>query len=105
MDIFKLLEQLNKLTVEDPKSFMGFTWGLDRDEISMQIAKVRASLPQELKNASTNVRESERIVNGAREEADQIVNSSEKDAERILTQLSAIDARTLELVEQMAAKA
>ena len=42
----------------------------------------------------------------ARAQADFEVNQKAyADAERILTQLSAIDARTLELVEQMAAKA
>ncbi len=96
MDILRLLEQLNKLTVEDPHSFGPLTWGLNRDEISMQIAKIRASLPQELKNASTNVRESERIVDGAREEAQQIVGSSAKDADRIVVEAKAEAARLLE---------
>jgi len=67
MDILRILDELNEVAVERPKSMLGFVYsGYNREEISMQISKVRASLPQELKQAVTTVRESERILKSAR---------------------------------------
>ena len=68
MDILRLLDELSQL-IENSNHWGPVTWGLDRDEISMQIAKVRASLPQELKVAVSTVRESERILDSAKEGA------------------------------------
>ena len=50
MDILRILDDLHTLAVEQPKTYLGMTFGLNKDEISMQIAKVRASLPNELKH-------------------------------------------------------
>jgi cell division septum initiation protein DivIVA len=99
MDILRLLDQLNDLAVEQPKQILGtpLFWGLNTDEVSMQIAKVRASLPQELKVAASTARESDRILEGAREDAtmtmenarkesDRIVADARKEAERIIEQ-------------------
>jgi cell division septum initiation protein DivIVA len=84
MDILRMLEQLQEMAVDRPKSFLGLTWGLNKDDISMQIAKVRASLPNELKAAVQTVRESERIVDTARVDATMALESAEKEAERVL---------------------
>lgn len=84
LDILRLLEQLDEMVLEKPKRFMGFVWGLDEDEIKMQIAKIRASLPAEIKQAVAKVRESERIVEGAKEDASQTLESAKRDAERTL---------------------
>ena len=84
MDILRLLDNLTEL-IEKPKAFGPMTWGLDRDEISMQIAKIRASLPNELKQAVQTVRESERIVDSAREDATMTVDAAKKESDRILS--------------------
>lgn len=86
MDILRILDQLHVLAVQKPKTYMGMTFGLDKDEISMQIAKVRASLPNELKAAVATVRESERIVDSAREDATLTVESARKEADRLLAE-------------------
>jgi cell division septum initiation protein DivIVA len=83
MDILRLLEELNAL-IDGAPSFGPITWGLNRDEISMQIAKIRASLPQELKVAVSTVRESERIIDTAREDATTTLANARKESERIL---------------------
>ena len=83
MDILRLLDELTKLIDETPH-FGPLTWGLNRDEISMQIAKVRASLPQELKAAVSTVRESDRILEASREDARSTMDTAKKDAERTL---------------------
>jgi cell division septum initiation protein DivIVA len=84
MDILRILDELNYLAVEKPKKILGFTYGLDQDEVSMQIAKVRASLPAELKQAVQTVRESDRIVESAREDATLTVENAKKEGERII---------------------
>src|ERR1700727_180606 len=89
MDILRLLDELSQL-IDGLPSVGPLTWvsGLNRDEISMQIAKIRASLPQELKTAVNTVRESELIIDTAKEDATMTLDSAKKEAERIL-----IDAR------------
>ncbi len=85
MDILRLLDDLSLLIDRTP-AFGPITWGLDRDEISMQIAKIRASLPQELKTAVNNVRESERLIDTAKEDATMTLESAKKEAERVLVE-------------------
>lgn len=86
MDILRILEDLNHLAVVKPRTFGPITFGLDKDEIGMQIAKVRASLPTELKAAVATVRESERIVDTAREDATMTLENARKEAERMLAE-------------------
>lgn len=86
MDILRLLDNLNELAVEQPKSFGPLVWGLNRDEIAMQISKIKASLPSELKQAVQTVRESERIVDSAREDATMAVDAAKKEAERMVAE-------------------
>jgi vacuolar-type H+-ATPase subunit H len=86
MDILRMLEELNELAVERPRSFAGVTTGLNKEEIAMQIAKIRASLPQELKQAVAKVRESERIVDSAKEDAGVVVDAARKEADRMIAE-------------------
>ena len=84
MDILRLLDQLNNLAVESPRQLGPIFWNLDRDEIAMQIAKIRASLPDEMKAAVQTGRESERIVDTAREDATMTLENAKREMERIL---------------------
>ena len=85
MDILRLLDDLNDLATEQPRTIIGpLTWGLDKEEIAMLIAKVRACLPQELKSAASTVRESERIIDAARNDAALTLESAKKEADRIM---------------------
>ena len=81
-----MLEDLEELAVDRPKQFGPITWGVNKDEIQMQIAKVRASLPGEVKQAQTLTREAERHVNQAREEAEKIIDGSKKEGERMIAE-------------------
>ncbi len=96
MDILRMLEQLHELAVESPKSLGPIIWGLNRDEIAMQIAKIRASLPNEVKQAASLTRESERIVEGAREDAKAIIENANRDALRITQEAQAEADRLME---------
>jgi cell division septum initiation protein DivIVA len=84
LDILRLLEQLDKMVLEEPKIWGPITWGLNHDDVKMQIAKIRASLPQELKQAVAKVRESERIVDSAKEDAVQTIEQARREADRLL---------------------
>jgi F0F1-type ATP synthase membrane subunit b/b' len=98
MDILRLLDELNQLAVEQPRKLpiLPLYWGLNQDDISMQIAKVRASLPQELKQAVTAVRESERILEGAKEDAGLALESAKKEGERVIAEARAEAQRIVE---------
>jgi cell division septum initiation protein DivIVA len=85
MDILRLLEELMQ-HIDDTPRFGPVTWGLNRDEISMQIAKIRASLPQELKAAFSTVRESDRILEAARQDANSALGHAQSESEKIIAE-------------------
>src|SRR5579862_1718846 len=86
MDVLRILDDLNTLIAEKPKHLGPITWGLDRDEITMQITKIRASLPNEVKAAAATVRDADQIMNRAREDAEKTADTAGKDAERIVAE-------------------
>jgi cell division septum initiation protein DivIVA len=87
-DILRMLQELHDQIVDHPRYFGKIGYGINRDEISIQIAKIRASLPSELKEASAKVRESERIVDSAKVDANATVEAARRESDRCL-----IDAR------------
>ena len=97
MDILRLLDELHDLACEQPHHVVGpLYWGLDTDEISMQITKIRASLPQDLKVAVTTARETDRLIENAKEDAKTIVDKSQSESERIIADARAEAERILE---------
>ena len=95
MDILRLLADLESM-IDRPREFLGIVFGLNRDEITMQISKIRASLPQELKNAASTMRESDRILEEARTDATGILDNARKEAERIHAEARAEAERTMD---------
>ncbi|MBL8087636.1 MAG: hypothetical protein JNM85_06140 [Chthonomonas sp.] len=79
-----MLEQLHDLAVDQPRHLGPLYWKVNTDEIAMQIAKIRASLPQEVKQAASVTRESEQIVKTARQDADGLLDNAKGDASRLL---------------------
>ena len=80
-----MLENLHEIAVEKPRSLFGpLAWGVNKEEVAMQIAKIRASLPNELKQAVTVTRESERIVENAKEDAQMTLERAKREAERTI---------------------
>jgi cell division septum initiation protein DivIVA len=96
LDILRILQDLEDITINKPKSFGPIVFGLNKDEVQMQIAKVRASLPQELKAAHATMRESERIVDSAREDAHMTVENARKEADRVIEEARKETERMLE---------
>lgn len=95
MDILRLLEDLRS-EIDKASSWGPITWGLNHDEVEMKITKIRASLPQELKEAVSTVRESERILEGAKEDATSTLDSARKESERIILEAKQEAERILE---------
>lgn len=95
-DILRMLQELHDQIVDEPRYFGKVAYGINRDEVSIQIAKIRASLPAELKEASAKVKESERIVDSARVDASATVDAAKRDAERMLGETKKEAERVLE---------
>lgn len=96
MDILRILDDLSKLAVEQPKSWLGVTFGYQREEIAMSIHKVRANLPSDLKTAAQTVKESDRILENARDESTVRLEQARKEAEKIVQDAKDEAARILE---------
>jgi len=96
MDLLKMLDQLQEVVVEEPRYFGKLAWGLNRDEIAINIAKIKASVPNEVKQAVSLTKDSERIVEKAREDADQIVSNARAEAEEVRKNAHAEAAKILE---------
>lgn len=79
-----MLEQLRATVVDKPRHFLGLCIGLNTDEVTMQIAKIRASLPEEVKQAASIQRQSERLLETASEDAQSKVQEATREAERIV---------------------
>ena len=86
-DVFALLEELQLLTTEDPRTIIGrLTYGLDKEEIGLVISKIKSSLPAEIKNAASNVRESEKIKEQSSVEADAALQKAHEEGKRLIEQ-------------------
>ena len=85
IDVLRLLENLRDLA-QKPKSFIGISFGYNEEEMVMQIEKIRASLPREVKDAAILAKESERIKESAQEDADQRVGQATDQAQRVLSE-------------------
>lgn len=97
LDILRMLENLHDVAVEKPRTLFGpLVWGLSKEEVAMQIAKIRASLPNELKQAVTLTRDSEKIVESAKEDALMTIERAKREAERILEEARQESHRILE---------
>lgn len=96
MDILRLLDELNDMVLEEPRRMGPFTMGLDREEVSMMISKIRASLPTELKQAASTVRESEHVLQRANDDANQTLEGARREAERIIGEAQGEAQRMIE---------
>ena len=86
MDILNVLDDLKKCIIDEPKHFLGLTWGLDQEEVEMQIVKIKSMLPEEVKAAAVTVRESDRIIDASRQDAFNTIENAKREAERIVAE-------------------
>lgn len=95
-DILRMLQELHEQVVDKPKYVGAMAWGINRDEVSIQIAKIRASLPTELKQASAKVRESEKLVDTAKEDANATKEVARREAAKFIEEAKRETERILE---------
>ncbi len=80
MDRFEELECIISNASSIPFSHKS---GIDKDEVLELINNIKASLPEELKQASWVNKERHKIINDSKQEALEIVEQAKKEAERI----------------------
>lgn len=85
IDVLRLLDSLRALA-ERPKTFAGLALGYDKDEFTMQIEKIKATLPREVRDAASIARETERILEVAKEDADRSQDQAKAQADRIIAE-------------------
>ncbi len=89
IDVLRLLESL-KQQIEAKKTLgRSVVFGLDKDDLVMQIEQVRASMPRELKDAASLTRETERIMTTAEEEARALMDTTNAKVEAMLAEATA----------------
>ena len=102
MDTYKLLNELESL-LENSKHFMGLTQ-LDREGALDLANKAKAALPDDMKRADRVTRESEQIVDNARERAEHELDTAAAEAEKITREARATAERLLRDAEAQANK-
>lgn len=96
-DTLRLLEELHDYVVQRPRWFFGnVAWGINQDEVTIMIAKVRSSMPQEARALSQNVRESERILETAQADASAIEDKAKHEGSRLISEAKDEAERLLE---------
>jgi vacuolar-type H+-ATPase subunit H len=82
-EVLKLLEELEEY-VEGSKQVMNKALFVDLDEFFARTNKIKASVPDEIKRATRISRDSQRIVEDAKEEARRVLEESRQEAEQII---------------------
>lgn len=95
IDVLRLLDQLID-QIERVRTFAGVTFGFRRDDLVMQIEKIRAHMPRDLKDLANAARDRDRMLDDARAEADEAIAQAQRKADEILTQANNESRRILE---------
>ena len=104
VDVFRLLDQLEELpekAIHLPfKTLVRF----DNEQFYYLVLKIRANLPDDLKKAHRVARDSERIVDEARDSALQQVESGRVEANRLIDAAKAESAKLVDQAREEARK-
>ncbi len=84
VDLLRLVDQLKQLA-EQPKvlPFLGISLGYNKEEMVMQIEKLRASMPRDIRDASGIQREAERRADELRTDAATLLEQANAEATRV----------------------
>lgn len=100
-DILALLEELQLLATEDPRTIVGrLTYGLDKQEINLVIGKIKASLPDDLRNAAQYKKDSEKIREQASTDAEQALRNAQEEGAKLIEQAKAQAADLIDQAKQ-----
>ncbi len=96
VDVFKLLDQLENLPEKAKHLPFKTLVGFDQEKFYYLVLKVRANLPDDMKKAQRVARDTERIVDDARDAAVQQLESGRVEASRVMDAAKTESARVLE---------
>lgn len=96
MDVFRLLDELEELPEKSRHLPFNTLIGFDHEQFYYLVLKIRANLPDDMKKAQRVARDSERIVDEARDVAVQQLESGRVEASRLLEHAKADSDRALE---------
>ncbi len=95
IDVLRLLDGLQK-EIDGKRTLLGVMFGVNKEELVMQIEKIRANMPREMKDAAQLAHESERIVRTAQEEATATLANAQTKAEDMIAEAEAKARNILE---------
>lgn len=95
MEIVNALDDLRKY-IEEPRQFMGITFGLNKGEGAVLLRRIQTLLPEQVKQATAITRESERIVGSAKEDASAAVDRARAEGEKLISEARKEAARIVE---------
>ena len=96
VDVFRLLDQLEELPEKAKHLPFNTLIGFDNEQFYYLVLKIRANLPDDMKKAQRVARDSERIVDEARDVAVQQLESGRVEASRLLEQAKRDSEQALE---------
>jgi vacuolar-type H+-ATPase subunit H len=97
VDVFRLLDQLEELPEKAKHLPFNTLLGFDHEQFYYLVLKIRANLPDDMKKAQRVARDSERIVDEARDVATQQLESGRVEATRLIEEARADVDRQAEL--------
>ncbi|HOM71804.1 MAG TPA: hypothetical protein PLP86_06115, partial [Armatimonadota bacterium] len=97
VDILKLLDKIEDAV--DVREFMGRAWGVQIEEVTMLINKIRASLPDEVRTATRLASDTDKIVSAAKEEARIFVENARQEAASIVEEAKVQASQLVETSE------
>ncbi len=104
VDVLRLLDELEELPDRATQvPWLKLQWGFDQDRFDTLLLKIRANLPEEVKKAQRVARESERIVDEARDVAVRQMESVRVEAARTTDDARSEAARIVEQARMQAA--
>jgi cell division septum initiation protein DivIVA len=86
VDIQFLIDRLDGMMQQSRRSFIGGKVQVDESEMQQIIDQMRASIPNEIKQARRVLQERENIIKSAQDEAEQIVTFARQQAEYLTSE-------------------
>ncbi len=96
VDVFRLLEQLEELPEKSRHLPFNIRVGFNEEQFYYLVLKIRANLPEEMKRAQKVARDTQRIVDEAKDSAAQQVESARVDAQQIIHEAQAEAQRIIQ---------
>src|SRR5207253_6188139 len=96
VDVFRLLDQLEELPERAKHLPFNTLVGFDNEQFYYLVLKIRANLPDDMKKAQRVARDSERIVDEARDAAVQQLDAGRIEASKLIDEATAETKRIFE---------